>query len=175
MRRSRGFRGETAIVTALLGVVFSFSVQAQDESALPAPVSRSVDFAREIQPIFSSRCLRCHGPGEAKNGYRLDQKAGALAGGDSGDPAIVPGKSAESPLVWYVSGLEQGLVMPPRGERLSNEGQELGPQRVTRKQLPGLPVAESEGTPSASVNHWSMLPSSKWRLDAQAASSEWIS
>jgi hypothetical protein len=52
-------------------------------------------------------------------GLRLDQRQNLLKGGKSGVPAIVAGKSAESLLVRYISGLDPKLVMPPTGERLS--------------------------------------------------------
>src|ERR1043165_7497783 len=62
---------------------------------LPDGAPGQVDFARDIQPILSKFCYECHGPEKQKGGLRLDQKAAALKGGDSG-PLLVPGKSVES-------------------------------------------------------------------------------
>ncbi len=76
------------------------------------------DFAREIRPIFEARCLSCHGPEKQKSGLRLDLKAAALAGGDSG-PAIVPGKAGESDLLARVTSDDAESRMPPKGDRLS--------------------------------------------------------
>ena len=44
------------------------------------PVAAKVDFDREIRPLFSDRCFRCHGPNEKdrKGGFRLDQEKSAL-------------------------------------------------------------------------------------------------
>ena len=42
----------------------------------------------------------------------------ALKGGDLG-PAILPGNSADSPLIHYVADLVPDLLMPSKGERLS--------------------------------------------------------
>ena len=52
----------------------------------------------------------------------MHRKEAALAGGDNGK-AFEPGKSAESRLIRYVSGLDSDTVMPPdgEGERLSAE------------------------------------------------------
>src|ERR1044072_2197959 len=64
-------------------------------------VRAAVDFNREVQPILSENCFKCHGPDEAarKGQLRLDTKAGALgARGAEDGPAIVPGDSAKSPL-----------------------------------------------------------------------------
>jgi hypothetical protein len=76
--------------------------------------ARSSDFARDVWPILESHCLSCHGPEKQKSDYRLDQKDVALAGGERGEAAIVPGKPDESPLLRMVSGLDKDLFMPPR-------------------------------------------------------------
>ncbi|MBM4067567.1 MAG: DUF1553 domain-containing protein [Planctomycetes bacterium] len=76
------------------------------------------DFVKDVEPILKSRCQRCHGPKKAEGGLRLDQKTRALAGGDRG-PAIVPGKSGQSRLIQFTSGLDPNNVMPPSGPRLT--------------------------------------------------------
>ena len=60
----------------------------------------AVDFNREVRPILSDNCFRCHGPDEQarKGKFRLDTKEGAFRIKD-GRAAIIPGKSAESELV----------------------------------------------------------------------------
>ncbi len=85
--------------------------------ALAAPAA-SVDFARQVEPIFRARCQVCHGPEVQQNGLRLDRRADALRGGYSG-PVIVPGASAESKLIRLVSGADPKLIMPPVGPRLA--------------------------------------------------------
>src|SRR5690606_8160331 len=52
-------------------------------------------------------------------GLRLDTRDGALAGGESGSPAIVPGRHADSRLYQLVSGAEPSLIMPPKGAPLT--------------------------------------------------------
>jgi len=90
-------------------------------SASAAPVSSPgpVDFNRDIRPIFETRCYECHGADKQKNGYRLDRKADAFHGGDSGHPAILPGQSSASPLIQRLITQENDEKMPPKGERLS--------------------------------------------------------
>ena len=88
---------------------------------LPPAATRPVDFTRDVQPLFARHCYSCHGAEKQKGQLRLDRKADALKGGDSHAPDIIPGKSAESPLIRFVAGLEKDLVMPPKGERLSAE------------------------------------------------------
>ena len=83
--------------------------------------AESEDFVRDIRPIFESRCYSCHGTEKQKGGLRLDVKEAALKGGDDHAPNIVPGKSKESPLMKFVRGEEEDLVMPPKGKRLTAE------------------------------------------------------
>ena len=61
-------------------------------AALGASPARAatVDFAKEIQPVFEANCVKCHGPARSENGLRLDLKTEALKGGDHG-PAFVAG------------------------------------------------------------------------------------
>ncbi|NOS68490.1 MAG: DUF1553 domain-containing protein [Verrucomicrobia bacterium] len=92
-----------------------------DVSKLPPAATRPVDFARDIQPIFTASCLKCHGPEKQKGGFRVDVKEVALKGGENYAPSIHPGKSAESPLIHFVAGLVEDMAMPQKGEQLSPE------------------------------------------------------
>jgi mono/diheme cytochrome c family protein len=85
---------------------------------LPPPAARDVDFARDVKPILQVACVRCHGRGNDKGGFRLDTRELMLKGGDTG-AAIVPGQSADSLLVALVAGLEPDMVMPRKGSRLT--------------------------------------------------------
>ena len=54
-----------------------------------ALAEEKVDFARDIRPILSNNCFKCHGPAVQKSKLRLDDRNAAI---DKG--AIVPGKHA---------------------------------------------------------------------------------
>lgn len=117
---------------------------------LPPPAQRPIDFAKDIWPIFTRSCHGCHGPQRSEAGFRLDVKEAALRGGDLG-PAIVPGQSAESLLIRFVSGVEPGKVMPKKGERLSDE--QVGLLRAWIDQ--GASWPEGFGTPVVERrDHW---------------------
>ena len=81
---------------------------------LPPPAGKPVDFLRDVQPIFAEHCASCHGEKKQKSEYRVDVKHIALSGGENSAPNIVPGKSAESPLIKYVAGLDEDMLMPPK-------------------------------------------------------------
>ncbi|MGQ0637391.1 MAG: PSD1 and planctomycete cytochrome C domain-containing protein [Planctomycetaceae bacterium] len=72
-------------------------------------------FQREVQPILAEHCTLCHGmdAGDRKSGLRLDQRESALKGGESGSPAIVPGKLEESELIRRITATDKDEVMPP--------------------------------------------------------------
>ncbi len=84
---------------------------------LPAdePPERKVEFERDIRPLFQKHCYECHGPEMQEAGLRLDLKASAFTGGDSGE-SIVAGKSGESRLYLYVSGADPDIIMPPEAK-----------------------------------------------------------
>jgi len=77
----------------------------------------SKDFEKDIRPLLKERCVECHGPEKQKADLRLDAKPHAFKGGESG-PAILPVRSADSPLLKRItaSGDER---MPPKGEPLT--------------------------------------------------------
>ena len=79
---------------------------------------REIDFQTEIQPIFAEHCARCHGvDAETREaGLRLDDREAALAGGDSGAPAIVPGDPAASAIFERIISTDDSTVMPPVDE-----------------------------------------------------------
>ncbi len=79
----------------------------------------SIDFKRDIQPIFEDRCFECHGPKKDKGGLRFDRRATVLNGADSGKPVVVPGKSAASPLLRHITSADPDEMMPPKGDRLT--------------------------------------------------------
>ena len=83
-------------------------------AALAVTAHGEVDFARDVRPILEKSCLGCHGPEKQKSGYRLDVRDVALKGGESGERAIVPHDAKASPLIRYVSGEEEGMLMPPK-------------------------------------------------------------
>jgi len=143
--------------------------------APPGPAEAPVDFHGQIAPIFRANCLRCHGPRKQRNGLRLDRRADALEGGDSG-PAIVPGSSDASRLVRMVEGGPDDR-MPPEGQPLRRE--EIALLRAWIDQ--GAPWPEGDaaalGGPVAfgedASTHWSFRPIRRPALPA-VTQREWV-
>ncbi len=80
-----------------------------------AHAAEPLRYNRDVRPILSDNCFACHGPDKAnqKAGLRLDQRDAALAKLESGAPAIVPGKPAESSLIQRINSKDGDEVMPP--------------------------------------------------------------
>jgi len=124
-----------------------------DLSKLPPASTAPVDFETEIRPLFDRACTKCHSAEKQKGGFRLDRKADALAGGDNYAPAVVPHKSAESPLIHFVAGLDPEMKMPPKGEPLTAD--EVGVLRAWIDA--GAPWPDDAAVAKKEV-HWSFRP-----------------
>jgi hypothetical protein len=121
-----------------------------DLAKLPPPVTRPVDFVKDIQPLLEANCYKCHGAQRAEADLRWDLKESALKGSDHG-PVLIPGKSAESRMIHLVAGLDPKNVMPKKGERLS-AGQ-VGMLRAWIDQRANWPDALA-GKRTAKTDHW---------------------
>jgi len=123
----------------LLGVVAAcaqeMKMEAEAMSAKPAAAKSEAKapekmdpaalefFEKNIRPIFSEHCYKCHSAAEgvSKGGLIMDSRAALLAGGDQG-PAVVPGNLKKSLLLVAVHQQDPELSMPPRksGPKLSD-------------------------------------------------------
>ena len=124
-----------------------------DVSKLPPPAMRVLDFAQDIRPLLEKNCVKCHGAEKQKGGYRLDVKDAALHGGDNYAPNIRPGKSAESPLIHFVAGLDPDVKMPSKGDPLSAE--QIGLLRAWIDQGAAWP---DDGANDPRKTHWAFQP-----------------
>jgi hypothetical protein len=127
-----------------------------DVSNLPPAATNVIIFDQHVRPIFEQSCFRCHGPERPKSNYRLDTREAALKGGDNGI-AIIPAKSAESPLIHYVAGLNEEMLMPPKGKGEPLTAEEVALLRAWIDQ--GVPwSAETVATSS----YVSVSPTVRW-------------
>ena len=82
--------------------------------AVPAA---DVTYNRDVLPILSNKCFKCHGADSAqrKAGLRLDVRDSATADRD-GSVVISPGKPDDSELVRRIRSNDPDEAMPPTGE-----------------------------------------------------------
>jgi len=106
-----------------VGIVLAIAHPAAAQS------SPTIDYNRQIRPILSDSCFKCHGPDAThrQGGLRLDVPDAPLQPSDSGTAAIVPGKPDESELVRRVLSTDPDEVMPPpdSDRQLKPEQEEL--------------------------------------------------
>jgi mono/diheme cytochrome c family protein len=87
-------------------------------SAIARADSDRVSYNRDIRPIFSENCVKCHGPdsGRRKAGLRLDQAESTHGVAKSGAIPVVPGSPEKSELIRRITATDQDQVMPPPSE-----------------------------------------------------------
>lgn len=128
-----------------------------DTRQLPPPAAKKIEFRRDIQPILESHCLRCHGAERPKSQFRLTQRESALKGGANGVD-IVPGNSAQSPLIHYVARLVPDMEMPPEGRGTPLTTNEVGLLRAWIDQ--GVPWDTAAA--ATVVTNWTLTPAVSW-------------
>jgi hypothetical protein len=82
----------------------------------PEPTKEGLEFfEKNVRPILSEHCYKCHSAAEssAKGGLILDSRDGMLKGGDEG-PSVVPGNLAKSMLIRAITYTDNELQMPPK-------------------------------------------------------------
>ena len=72
------------------------------------------DFSREVRPILSQHCFKCHGPDKQKGGIRFDQRDSVTRPAKSQTIPIVSGKPDESEMFLRITSTHDDEVMPPR-------------------------------------------------------------
>jgi hypothetical protein len=92
-------------------------IQLAVAASAQSPVAEAHEFHSTILPLLKNECFRCHGEKE-KGGLKLNSLAAALKGGESGTPAVVPGKPAASELLTRLRSTDDDERMPPTGDRL---------------------------------------------------------
>ncbi len=102
-------------IVALFSVAPGFAIAAE-----PVP-----DFGRDITPTSRSIARNVMALRSSFLVTASDVRAGAMAGGESGEAAIVAGKPDASPLVARITSDDKDVRMPPAGERLSAREVEL--------------------------------------------------
>jgi len=108
--RGPGIRYTQAMRYLLWVAVVVFGVD-----ALTGADPDKVSFNRDIRPIMSDTCFRCHGPDKSSRmaGMRLDIREEALKATHSGRIPIVPGDPDKSEIIERIFAAD-GKIMPPK-------------------------------------------------------------
>ncbi|MCB1228824.1 MAG: DUF1553 domain-containing protein [Verrucomicrobiae bacterium] len=117
----------------------------------------SVDFNRDIKPILTTNCVRCHGPDEDKRkaDLRLDTFEGATED-LGGYRAIDPGKANASEVVARIKSADPDELMPP-----PKSGHELKAEEISLLEAWINSGAKYE-------RHWAFVPPTRPEPPADA-------
>ncbi|MCH2368016.1 MAG: hypothetical protein MK554_12500, partial [Planctomycetes bacterium] len=85
-----------------------------------------VQFEKEILPILRANCVACHSASKSRGDVNLESPEAILKGGEDG-PIVVPGKSAESPLLKSAAH-QVKPTMPPKKNKVG--AKPLGPREL---------------------------------------------
>ncbi len=164
------------LVMIVCGLVAVFTCAAAPLFAAE-PQAADIDFNRDVRPILTNNCLKCHGPDDHREaGLRLDDPRSATAELESGSTAIVPGKPDESELVRRILSDDADEVMPPptSNKHLTDIQKDLlrrwiaaGAQyqphwSLVPPTLPPLPKVSDPAWPKNEIDHFVLA-----RLDAE--------
>lgn len=143
---------EVTRITQVVGIALILLAGAKDASG---DEPRVIDFNTEIEPILINNCIDCHGPDEQESDFRVDRLASLLAGGNSGEPAIVAGKPSNSFLLKLIRHQQPDWEMPPDG-RLS--AAEVNRIEKWIEQGATTPASYGPAQAKTELKHWSFLP-----------------
>lgn len=163
------------IVLALTLSTFTLPALAQ------LPGAPTVDFNKDVKPIFSKHCYECHSEARKKEkaGFVFDNVQ-RLANDVGPGRIVVPKNISESDLLYIVSEAEGKRAMPPDGkDRLSPK--EVATLRTWIEEganLPGIDIAaklaaEKRSTPRQVMN-WTNMKGQKIRASFEGMDGEHV-
>ena len=145
---SRKSRSIAATLAGLsLAVIVGGPARAADDSGAERL------FTLKVLPLLKEKCFGCHGndPSDVRGEYNLLTREGMLAGGESQESSLVPGKPEESPL--YQAVLWESFEMPPKeNDRLTEEQTE----QIRRWIAAGAPWPNAERQMEIQKREWSV-------------------
>lgn len=114
-KRFLSFRVSVLAAALLIGVLDVPGAETpppgQESEKSPPPVS----YWKQVRPLFQAHCQGCHQPAKEKGGYVMTDFGRLLAGGESGERAVIPHQPTKSPLVEAIT-LFEGEADMPKGK-----------------------------------------------------------
>jgi mono/diheme cytochrome c family protein len=140
-------------IDAFLAAKVERAVKAASET----PIAAAREFHDHILPILRDHCFRCHGD-KVNGGLVLNSREAAIRGGESGMPALSPGKVQESELIRRVRAENPDERMPPGDDALSpREIEVLEAWIQAGATWPALPVTAQDVAQPALISDTTFL------------------
>jgi hypothetical protein len=152
LRDTMGFVNKTAFYClALVVSISTFQTISQGQESEPRK-KKTISFASDVRPLLAANCFGCHQGAINRGKYVMTDFQSMLAGGESGDAAIVPGRPDESRLVNVTTSHDGTAEMPPNAEPLNEKNLDTIRQWISEGALNDYskPIANytSENPPS---------------------------
>jgi mono/diheme cytochrome c family protein len=104
---------------SLVALQFLFLGSSSFAEETPATVE-TVSYQKDVLPIFRTHCVGCHQPAKAQGGFVMTDFAKLLAGGESGEAAIVAGNVEGSHLLAEIVPVDGKAEMPKNAPPLTD-------------------------------------------------------
>lgn len=159
----------SSFISQFISLTFVTFVSFCSNSFCALALAGDIDFEKQVAPILTAHCLRCHNREKSRAGLDLSTRAGALKGSDGG-AVLIPGRPEESRLVQRAG----DGSMPPETDGRRLTAQEVGalsawvkggaawPEGVTLRPVPTFEaenaVLSAEGTALVSCPDTALLP-----------------
>jgi hypothetical protein len=166
----------------LLALAGNLSAKVQGQAP---PKPQAIDYNRQVRPILSDKCYRCHGPdaAERKGGFRLDVRESAIGKADSGETPIVPGKPEQSELLKRIHATDADVQMPPPSlnKKLTDAEKQLLKDWIAAgadyqqhwafvsPRKPALPVVQDQAWPRNAVDQFILAKREAMQLPGSPA------
>jgi WD40 repeat protein/mono/diheme cytochrome c family protein len=85
----------------------------------PPAAATPVSYWKDVRPIFQAHCQGCHQPAKPSGAYVMTEFERLLAGGESGEAAIVPKDAEASDLLQQITPVDGKAAMPQNAPPLS--------------------------------------------------------
>jgi WD40 repeat protein len=99
-------------MSAIVPAPITMAQSVENETAAPS-------FAKSVRPILVARCYGCHQTARPNGGFVMTDFQQLIAGGESGQAAIVPGFPDNSYLMELITPVDGQAQMPPDEDALS--------------------------------------------------------
>jgi hypothetical protein len=124
-----------------------------------------VSFERDVKPLLTQHCARCHDARKKTAEFRIDVRSVAFAGGESKHAGIVAGKPEASELYKRLVTDDEDLQMPPGGEKLPA----ADIAKVKAWIAGGAKWPDSLANEPATAKHWAFIAPVRPAVPAGAA------
>lgn len=127
-----------------------------------------VDYGKQIEPIFQTKCAHCHNHTTRQGGLNLESYSALMNGGKNG-PSVVPGQGSESRVVKMLEGTIEPRM--PLGDRMTADEIKLIKAWIDAGAVgPGSSAAAVESAPAKiETSAKSSLPEIKPTVAVRAA------